>query len=332
MTQAHPLLAALEKGGALLVDKPEGISSAAVIERLQRALIALTGVRKRDLPAMGHGGTLDPFATGLLVVAIGEGTKVLRYFLGSDKRYEGVIRFGETTIPGDPTEEISERSSSIPDGIEGIRSAAAAFTRGEYLQIPPMHSAKKRGGKPLYELARAGIEVEREPKACRILRFDIPEWNPPRARFDVACTSGTYIRVLAQDLGKRLGTVAMLDSLRRAASGSFELKHAETLDALEATARDGRSWTDLTCWIPFDDLLEGMPTAHASPEEALALIQGRQHALPPIVARASTASEAREALSFDRVVIREGQQIRAVARRENGIWVIERVFGVSDRT
>src|SRR5262245_16579515 len=148
--------------GALLIHKEAGISSFGVIERLQKHLLnSVDGPRpkRKDLPKLGHGGTLDPFATGLLIVLVGRAVKLARYFLGAPKSYEGVIQFGKTTVPGDPTAPISETSETIPQTHEEIREIAHRLTLQPYLQTPPMHSAKKRNGKPLYELARAGIEV-----------------------------------------------------------------------------------------------------------------------------------------------------------------------------
>src|SRR5436190_3161938 len=132
--------------GALLVDKHAGVSSFGVIELLQRELCKQSGLRRKDLPKIGHGGTLDPFATGLLVVCVGRAVKLARYFLGSDKGYEGVFRFGETTVPGDPTAPISESTTHLPaaDSLPELRTLAAKLASHPYLQIPPMHSAKKK--------------------------------------------------------------------------------------------------------------------------------------------------------------------------------------------
>src|SRR4051812_27690492 len=168
------------------------------------------GVKRRDLPKLGHGGTLDPFATGMLAVCVGRAVKLARYFLGSNKTYEGVIRFGETTVPGDPTAPISETSPVIPDSLEDIRKYAKTLTLQPYLQTPPMHSAKKVDGKPLYELARQGIEIEREAKVCHLYSFEILSYEKPRARFRLTCSSGTYVRTLAQDLARMMGSVALL--------------------------------------------------------------------------------------------------------------------------
>jgi len=314
-----PRFAALESGGALLIDKPEGVSSFGLIDQLQRALATAHGVKRKDLPKMGHGGTLDPFATGLLVVAVGRGVKLARYFLGSDKIYEGLIRFGETTIPGDPTDPVSERTGRLPENIEAIRRAASARVGVDYLQTPPMHSAKKRDGKPLYELARQGIEVEREPKLCRLHSFEIPEYLEPRASFRVHCTSGTYIRVLAQDLGRDLGTVAMLDALRRTRSGRFDLAHAMTLAEIEEATLTGKLWSELRAWTSFDRLLDDYPRVEVTEAEAQALIHGKQAALPAIVSRCPDSAT-------DCIAIYCSTRLTAVARRENGLWGIERVF------
>jgi tRNA pseudouridine55 synthase len=325
--------------GMLLVNKPAGISSFGIIEALQRELLEKSkreagpsspGVRKRDLPKMGHGGTLDPFATGLLLVCVGRGVKLSRYFLGSNKTYEGVIRFGETTIPGDPTEEISERSEHVPATLEEIQTMAHRMTLQPYLQTPPMHSAKKKNGKPLYELARQGIEVERAAKVCQLFSFEIFSYENRRVRFRVVCSSGTYIRTLSQDLGKLLGSVAMLDTLHRSASGIFNIDQALTLDQILQATRDGKAWDTLPCWVPFHEMLKGYDSVEARPDEALALTQGRQEVLVPLLARAGSVNlkNAENAGSIDQshIVIYSGGKLVAVASRTHGVWGLERVF------
>jgi tRNA pseudouridine55 synthase len=312
--------------GALFVNKPAGITSFGVIERLQRMLAEKHELRRRELPKLGHGGTLDPFATGLLIVCVGRGVKLARYFLGSRKAYEGVIRFGETTIPGDPTEEISERSEKVPESLEEIRELARKLTLQPYLQTPPMHSAKKRDGKPLYELARAGIEVEREPKLCHLHQFEIASYDRAKAEagFSLRCSSGTYVRTLAQDLGRMLGSVALLQSLNRTESGPFSLARAMTLDEIGAATAEGRRWDGLSSWIPFDGLLEGYDRASATPEEARALMQGRGSVLFNLLKRVEPGtSSAADDLPL---AIYCGEMLVAIARKENGAWGLERVF------
>ncbi len=317
------------RGGALLIDKDAGITSFGVIEQLQKRLREATGLKRRELPALGHGGTLDPFATGLLVVCIGDASKLARYFLGSRKGYEGVIRFGETTISGDFTDPVTERTERVPSAIGELTNMAARMAMQPYLQTPPMHSAKKRDGKPLYELARQGIEVEREPKLCHLHAFEVTSYEvsqPPlgaRARIRVECSAGTYIRTLAQDFARLLGSLGALESLRRTRSGSFELARAVKLD--QVLALDPREWPALGAWIPFDGMLEGFARAQASPEEARWLEQGRQQVLGGILNRVeggagSTGRDANE------IAIYEGQRLVAVASREHHVWRLDRVF------
>lgn len=312
--------------GALLINKPAGISSFGVVERVQRALTERTGIKRRDLPKIGHGGTLDPFATGLLVVCVGRAVKLAQYFLDSTKVYEGVIRFGETTIPGDPTAEISERSDMLPSSLDQIREAARSFTLQPYLQIPPMHSAKKVDGKPLYELARQGIEIEREPRTCHLYSFEILDYSDRRSRFRVSCSAGTYIRVLAQDLARMLGTVGMLDTLVRAGSGRFSLSAACTLEQLADPAIE--NWDTLAAWVPFDRMLEAYPRAEATAEEARDLMNGRQGALFNILRRAESPQSAAGDVTAESklvAIVHRGSLV-GVARQQNGIWGLDRVF------
>jgi tRNA pseudouridine55 synthase len=317
--------------GTLLVNKHAGVSSFGVIEQLQGVLMKHPGAygvstpfaRRRDLPKLGHGGTLDPFATGLLAVCVGRGVKLARYFLGSGKTYEGIIRFGETTIPGDPTDPISERCGVLPSSTEQIQAAAHAFTQGPYSQTPPMHSAKKKDGKPLYELARQGIEIERVAKQLTIHSFEILAFESPRATFRVRASSGTYVRTLAQDLGKRLGTVAMLDTLHRVESGIHRLvgpgdARAMSVEEIAQASAEGKRWDELSAWVPFDRLLDGYARAEATAEDALSLIHGKQGVLPQILKGIQPQSEP--------VVIFHEQRIVAIARMDNGVWGLERVF------
>lgn len=315
--------------GALLVHKPAGISSFGVIEELQRILMHKHGIKRRDLPKIGHGGTLDPFATGLLIVCIGRGVKLARYFLGSTKGYEGTIRFGETSVAGDPTDPISETSEVVPGSVDPIRAAALAMTQAPYLQTPPMHSAKKKDGKPLYELARQGIEIEREPKLCTLYQFDIPRYEKPHASFHVICSSGTYIRVLAKDLAAKLGTVALLETLHRFRSGIFTIERAQSLDEIRQATEAGTAWSKMPCWVPFDQLLDGNDRAQASEPEALALFQGRQGVLPDILSRTQSSPHA-YAKSDTCVAIYQEQNLIAIARQDHGVWGLERVFLPSD--
>ncbi len=321
--KTHPAVS-----GALLVDKRPGLSSFGVIEELQKMAEARYGVRKPLLPKFGHGGTLDPFATGLLAVCVGRAVKLARYFLGSTKSYEGVVLFGTTTTPGDPTSPVSETSDRMPESIDLLREHARLFTQQPYLQIPPMHSAKKKDGKPLYELARAGLEIERDPKLCHLYEFEILEYAAPRARVRVVCSSGTYVRTLAQDFGRLLGTVAMLESLDRTATGCFRNSQAWTLDRISDALGSGAGLEDLDCWMPFDRLLDGYGRAEANDEERLALFQGRQNVLFNILRRSALSGPDSRIVAGQEscVAIYHRDTLVAVARREKEVWNLERVF------
>jgi tRNA pseudouridine55 synthase len=219
-----------EMHGLLLVDKPEGLTSATVVAVVKRTL------RQRKV---GHLGTLDPFATGLLPVCIGEGTKVAAFLADDEKRYVGEIVLGAATDTLDRTGTVVERVP-VPPLVTARLTAALAVLRGDLLQTPPMYSALKRDGVPLYRLARAGHTVERAPRPVRISRFDVAVVASDRLAFAVTCSRGTYVRVLAQDLGRQLGTVAHLATLRRTSCGPFELRDAVRLDDLATFAATGR--------------------------------------------------------------------------------------------
>ncbi len=211
--------------GVLLLDKPEGLSSNHALQRAKRAL---------DARKAGHTGTLDPFATGLLVCCLGRGTKLAGQLLDSDKGYVATISFGTETDSGDLTGQVV---SAMPDDFAGITADALQAVlpefRGEIQQIPPMHSALKRDGKPLYKYAREGIELERPPRAVTIHKLDVLSVTPTEAVIDVVCTKGTYIRTLAQDIGRRLGCGAHLSALRRTRVGPFHIDQAIALETLQ---------------------------------------------------------------------------------------------------
>ena len=189
----------------------------------------------------GHAGTLDPSATGVLVVGFGRATRLLRFLQATTKVYEGELVLGETTTTLDADGEVTERfdmSSVTPEEVE----RAAVALRGDILQVPPMVSAIKVGGRRLHELARAGEEIERQPRAVRIDRFELsPTDDPCCYRFEVRCSSGTYVRSLADDLGRLLGGGAHLSRLRRSEVGSFRIDEAQRLDELTAALEQGEA-------------------------------------------------------------------------------------------
>jgi tRNA pseudouridine55 synthase len=208
--------------GAILVDKPVGPTSHDVVDAIRRKF----GIKK-----VGHCGTLDPNATGLLIIVLGRGTKLSERLMGDDKVYEGTIKFGETTDSYDADGEILETKIVPPLTIEMLNQEAATFI-GDLMQVPPMVSAIKKNGVPLYKLARKGIEVEREPRLIHIYNFRFTEYAGPLGKFRVACTKGTYVRSLAHDLGQKLGCGAHLATLRRSASGKFDVADAKPLDEI----------------------------------------------------------------------------------------------------
>jgi tRNA pseudouridine55 synthase len=308
--------------GALLINKHAGISSFGVIETLKKF-----PTLPKDSRKMGHGGTLDPFATGLLIVCVGRGVKLSRYFLGSSKAYEAVLKFGETTVPGDPTAEISERSEHLPASLEALKTLAREFSSQPYLQTPPMYSAKKKDGRPLYELARLGIEIEREPKLCHLSDFIFSDYHEREARFSVACSSGTYIRTLAQDFARLLGTVGMLTRLHRTTSGSFSVTDAMTTEEISKSLAHGTSWENLSCYVPFDQLLQGYPSAEADDLQVQSLVQGKQGVLPSILEHVKeSVHEGKYSNARDTVAIYCRTRLVAVAKKDQGIWGLERVF------
>jgi tRNA pseudouridine55 synthase len=212
--------------GILLVDKPEGMSSAAVV-RMLKARVA--GAK------LGHLGTLDPFASGLLPLCVGEATKVARYLLLERKAYTGTIRLGVATDTLDRTGRPTGRAA-VP-AISAARLAEVAHDfLGVQRQVPPMFSALKREGVPLYKLARRGVEVTREARAIEVSRLALTRRDAERLDFVVECSKGTYVRVLAADLGRALGTVAHLEALRRTAVGDFAVEAALPPGALLCAA------------------------------------------------------------------------------------------------
>ena len=186
---------------------------------------------------MGHAGTLDPLATGLLVICLGAATRLSDYLRGKDKRYRARVRLGQSTNTYDADGEITATNDAIPDRA-AVEEALVKF-RGPIQQRPPAFSAIKRGGKKAYELARAGEAVELEARPVEIYSLELLEWQPPEFTLDVVCSAGTYIRSLAHDLGQRLGCGAHLTALRRTASGNFQISEAVTFDDLQKSFEAG---------------------------------------------------------------------------------------------
>lgn len=246
--------------GVLLVDKPGGVSSNGVLQQVRRCY----GAAKA-----GHGGTLDPMATGLLVVCFGEATKFLSWLLESDKRYTGEIRLGVGTDTGDADGNVTG-DGPLPSTPPECAELAAAFT-GVLRQRPPVYSALKLNGRPLYEYARAGISVEPKIREITIHDLSLTFQPPDRLRFDVRCSSGTYVRTLAEDLAGRLGTVGHLTVLRRVASGPFDVSMTRTPDALVEMSEADRA----RCLLAPDVLPYRLPRVELDSATAESLRHGR---------------------------------------------------------
>jgi len=216
--------------GILNIAKPAGMTSHDVVDRVRQ----MSGQRR-----VGHAGTLDPSATGVLVVCLGQASRVAEYLVASDKVYRAQIRLGVSTDTHDAAGEVTA-TAEVNVREEEVREALAAFV-GSIQQIPPMHSALKRKGTPLYKLARQGITVERESRSVEIHSIELLAWTRPVLTIRVKCSPGTYIRALARDLGQELGCGAHLQSLTRLASGHFTLEQAVSLDEL-AEAFERGDW------------------------------------------------------------------------------------------
>jgi tRNA pseudouridine55 synthase len=202
--------------GAILVDKPAGPTSHDIVDNIRRQF----GIKKA-----GHAGTLDPAATGLLIVLLGRGTKLSEKLMADDKVYCGTMKFGETTNSYDADGELVASLPVPPMTLDELNAAAESFV-GDQMQTPPMVSAVKKDGVPLYKLARKGIEVERKARLIHIYSFRFTEYEEPFGRFRVACTKGTYVRTIAHELGQKIGCGAHLATLRRLVSGKFDVADA----------------------------------------------------------------------------------------------------------
>ena len=214
--------------GLLLFDKPVGPTSHDIVDGVRRHL----QIRKA-----GHGGTLDPNATGLLIILLGRGTRLSNFVMGTDKTYEGVMKLGIATDSQDVDGEVIATKDFSHVTREQLDEATKKFI-GDFMQMPPMVSAVKIKGVPLYKLARKGQTVEREPRLVHVYEFRILEFAPPDVRFILKCTKGTYVRTICADIGEALGCGAHLASLRRTRSGDFDVKDAITLADFIATKPD----------------------------------------------------------------------------------------------
>ena len=283
--------------GLLIIDKPASMTSHDVVSRVRRVL---------KTKRVGHTGTLDPFATGVLVVLVGKATRLAQFLDKDEKEYEAVVRFGFETDTGDVTGVRSAECGMQNDEIAALLSSTDWNNlfdefRGEVLQTPPMYSAKKVKGKKLYELARQGIEIQRQAVSVKVSELEV--LNPPgfrirnsALRIRVVCSAGTYIRTLAEDIGRKLGTGAHLVELRRTRAGRFDISESVTLEQLEASE---------------------------NPIEALRPMEEAVLHLPKIILRNDRVEKTRSGMStrFDANGLADGQPMRMLDENENLISV-----------
>lgn len=248
--------------GWVVIDKPSGLTSTQVVGRVRRVF---------DPVKIGHGGTLDPLATGLLPVAMGEATKTVSYVMGGLKTYRFTLRWGQATATDDAEGEIIEHSDHLPSDRE-IRAALPRFV-GRIEQVPPTFSAIKVAGKRAYDMARAREAFELTPRQVEIHRLELVSRDDPQlATFEVACGKGAYMRALARDLGRALGTCAHVVALRRCAVGPFTEDHAISLESLEAL---GHSAADSGALLPVEAALDDIPALALTESEASCLRRGQ---------------------------------------------------------
>jgi tRNA pseudouridine55 synthase len=265
MATATPKKKRVPVHGVLLLDKPVGLSSNDALGKAKWLLNALKA---------GHTGTLDPFATGLLPLCFGEATKFSQDLLEADKTYETVVHLGVKTTTGD-TEGETVETCEVTATREDIEAVLEKF-RGEIDQVPPMHSALKRDGKPLYEYARAGITLERDARRVTIHLLELLDYEVPFVRLRVRCSKGTYIRVLGEDIGAALGCGAHLKELRRIEVGGLTLAGAVTIEQLEAIPESAQR---VALLAPVDALLSTFPAIELDDEHAKRFLHGQRLAL-----------------------------------------------------
>ena len=252
--------------GVVLLDKPAGMSSQGAVTAVKRAFNA---------EKAGHTGTLDPMATGLLPICLGEATKYSQDLLEADKTYIAQVKFGSRTDTGDAEGFVIEESPlpafENPAALQKALDALLPKFSGPITQVPPMYSALKRDGKPLYEYARAGVELERTPREITIhkIRWTNIQW--PEATLEVSCSKGTYIRVLAEDIGNALGCGAHLVGLRRTEVGHLSLEHSFTIESIQNALHDSSSYI-----LPVDALLQTLPHLTVDEQQAKRLGMGQR--------------------------------------------------------
>ncbi|HFC53138.1 MAG TPA: tRNA pseudouridine(55) synthase TruB [Gammaproteobacteria bacterium] len=259
--------------GILLLDKPHGITSNQALQKVKRLFRA----RKA-----GHTGNLDPMASGVLPICLGEATKMSAFLLDADKGYRGTIKLGVRTSSADAEGEVIERCPVPELREEQIREVLARFT-GDIRQIPPMHSALKHQGQPLYKLARQGVEVERKPRSVTIYRLELLGFADDEIEVEILCSKGTYVRTLAEEIGAALGSCAHLGGLVRTSAGPFELERSVTMERLEREAAQGLEALD-GLLLPIESALADRPAVTLPRETAHYFCKGQPVFVPRVSA------------------------------------------------
>jgi tRNA pseudouridine55 synthase len=258
-----------EVHGIVLLDKPKGLTSNAALQKIKRMFKAKKA---------GHTGSLDPMATGMLPICMGEATKVSGFLLDADKRYRATCKLGITTTSGDAEGEVSQTRPVQAVTDTQLQQIVGQFT-GEIEQIPPMHSAIKQQGVPLYKLAHQGIEVVRKPRNVTIHSLEIVRCEADELELDIHCSKGTYIRTLAEDIGEFLGCGAYLSALVRTGVGEFAQDQVHTLEDLEGLAAQGLEILDAVL-MPTESALWGWPDVNLTQEAAFYLQRGQSIFVP----------------------------------------------------
>jgi tRNA pseudouridine55 synthase len=296
--------------GILNINKPKDITSFAVVARVKK----ISGEKH-----IGHAGTLDPLATGVLPVCLGQATRVIEFLFDETKTYRTEVELGKTTDTYDSTGKITKTSD--PSGISRamIESALSSF-RGPISQIPPMFSALKHKGKPLYKLAREGIEIERKSRPAQVYEIYILDWQPPVVTLNIVCGKGTYIRCIAHDLGEALGCGANMKSLVRSRVGPFGIENALTLEHLEESFRGGQGQK---CLYAIDHVLIDFNAVVVNPVQQCSLIHGASITLE----MSNQPGLGLEKYSLSRVYTQEGSFLGMIRYdSENRLWKPEKIF------
>jgi tRNA pseudouridine55 synthase len=293
--------------GILNINKPPGITSFGAVARVKR----LTGLRRA-----GHAGTLDPDAVGVLPICLGKATRIVEFLMDATKVYRAGIELGKATDTFDGSGKVTYQGDASSIDINKLEQALAAF-RGDIRQTPPMYSALKHKGQPLYELARAGVTVERKSRAVKIYRLELIAWQPPLVTLEIECSKGTYVPSLANDLGEALGCGAYLKSLARTRYGIFDISEAISLAELEEACKKGE-WEQYL--YPADSVLQDMPAITVDEEGEAALKTGS-----PLKREADAGDDTRG--KYRRAYSNDGRFLAILTRdKDSGLWRPKKVF------